>query len=220
MVFLMAAIVRWLFGQADGLVARAVFAAMFSLRVAHHHPQADAERAVVGGLLDDVDGGEALAGVLERRDALLERWPARPARSAGAHRRRALRASCFAIHAASASSARSDAVSRSTPIGRPARSFRMSPPGGLFVARGDAGLLHRLRVHVGGVAAGVFEDHRVVRRHLAERVVEGEALDVRLRHRGPLLLVPAAAADPLARLRLRGRVADQAHDLAPSWWCP
>ena len=40
----------------------------------------------------------------------------------------------LANHAATALSARSDAVSRSTPIGRPVLSFRMSPPAGLFVA--------------------------------------------------------------------------------------
>ena len=89
----------------------------------------------------------------------------------------------FANQAASAPSARSDAVSRSTPIGRPLASFRISPPGGFFVVGRDAGGLHGLGVDVAGVAAGVFQEHRVVRRHLAEQVVEREAFHVGLRHR-------------------------------------
>ncbi len=66
------------------------------------------------------------------------------------------------------------------------------------------------------MAAGVLEDHRVVGRHLAERVVDGEALDVGLRHRGPLLLVPAASANPFARLGRGGGVGDELHDLVPT----
>ena len=79
----------------------------------------------------------------------------------------------------------------------------------------DFGHLHRQRVREAGMAAGVRQPDRVVRRHAAERVVQRKAFDVRGRHLRPLFLVPAAADDPFAGLRLLRRVADHADDLVP-----
>ena len=66
-----------------------------------------------------------------------------------------------------------------------------------------------------GVAARVHEQHGIVRRHLVERRVRRKPLDVRRRTRRPLLLVPAAAVDPLTRLRGARRLADHRDDLVP-----
>ena len=183
--------------------------------VAHHDPQADAERALGSGLLQHVDGGEVLTGVLERRDALLQRGLDRQrdltARVGGAFRGRLLRhprgqrvfgqvGRGLAQHA----------------DGSAARVFEDLAARRVLAGRRDAGGLHGLRVHVDGVPAGVLEKHRIVRRYLAERVVNRKALDVGLGHRRPLLLMPAASANPLARFRVGGGVGHQRHDLAPA----
>ena len=158
--------------------------------------------------------GEVRAGVVKPGDALLE---------AGLHRQLdlpagigvALRGRLRPTPVLERAAGEPDAVSRSRPIGRPAGSFRISPPAGFAVVARDVRQLHRLRVDEGGVAAGVRQHHRVVRRHLAQRIVERKALDVRLRHAAPLLLVPAAPENPLAGLRLLRRGRDHRDDLVP-----
>ncbi len=59
------------------------------------------------------------------------------------------------------------------------------------------------------------QDHRVVRRHRAERVVGGQPLDVAGRRPVPLLLVPAAPADQRARRRVFHGVGHHRDDLVP-----
>ena len=85
--------------------------------------------------------------------------------------------------------------------------------------RGDARELHRLRVRERRVAARVREDDRIVRRDLVERRVRRKSFDVRLRRRRPLLLVPAAADDPLPWLRLLDRLRRPCGRSRPSSSC-
>ena len=62
-----------------------------------------------------------------------------------------------------------------------------------------------LRVDEARVAARVGEKHGVVGRHRVERRMGGKPFDVRLGRSRPLLLVPAASDDPLARLGASSR---------------
>ena len=75
--------------------------------------------------------------------------------------------------------------------------------------------LHRQRVGEARVAAGVRQPHRVVRRDAAEGFVQRKAFDVGRRRRRPLLLMPAAAQDPLARPRAFRGIANHADDVVP-----
>ena len=79
----------------------------------------------------------------------------------------------------------------------------------------DAGGGERCGVDEGGVTAGVRERHRIVRRSGRERVVHREPFDGGGGRRAPLLLVPAAPEDPLARLRLGGSFGDLRDDRLP-----
>ena len=183
-VTLIAAIVRCLSPRPTALY-RASFAREVARCCRAPSPTGGCRAAVGGRLLVDVDGREVRAGVLKAGDALFESSPAPRARSAGARRRAAPPASS----------------SRATPRARgstmPGGGFAQHadrPPGCVLEnlaarrirrLRGHARRLHGLRVDEARVAAGVREHHRVVRRHLAERVVKRKALDVRLRARSP-----------------------------------
>ncbi len=79
----------------------------------------------------------------------------------------------------------------------------------------DAGQFHRLRIRDGRVPAGVREEHRVVRRRLAQQLVGRETLHRAGRHAVPLLLVPPASENPLTGLRLLRRVRHHRDDLVP-----
>ena len=72
-----------------------------------------------------------------------------------------------------------DAVSRSSPVGLPALSFRISPPFGIRRVFRDVRELERLRIRERRVAARVRQDHGIVRRDLVERRVRRKSLDVR-----------------------------------------
>ncbi len=65
------------------------------------------------------------------------------------------------------------------------------------------------------MAAGVGEQHRVIRRHGIERGVQRKALDVWIGRVVPLLLVPTASENPFARLGLLGGARHLRHDLVP-----
>ncbi len=65
------------------------------------------------------------------------------------------------------------------------------------------------------MAAGVGQQHGVVRRGLGQRVVNGKALDVRARHFVPFRLVPSATDDPSARLGLARRRSNHGDDIVP-----
>ena len=111
---------------------------------------------------------------------------------------------------------RRDAVSRNSPVGLPVASLRKSPPGGFAVLPRDAGQLHRLGVGEAGVAAGVRQQDRIVRRHLARATrASGKPSTFGPTARVPLLLVPAAAVDPLARLRGLHLLGHHRDDLVP-----
>jgi len=77
------------------------------------------------------------------------------------------------------------------------------------------GQLHRPGVREPRMAARVREPHRVLRRDLAESLVQRKAFDVRRRRMRPLLLMPAAAEDPGARFRLLDCLANRADDVVP-----
>ena len=80
---------------------------------------------------------------------------------------------------------------------------------------GDAGDRHGLRVDESRMAAGVGQQHGVVRRYAIERGVQREAFHVRVGRVVPLALVPAAAHDPIARFDLAGGAAHLGDDFIP-----
>ena len=121
----------------------------------------------------------------------------------------------LACHCEWARVARPSAASRSRPVGLPCLSLRISPPAGLGGGAGDARRFHGFGVDECRVPAGVREQHRVIRRGRAQRSVQREALDIRLRRAVPLRLVPAAPHDPLARPGLPGRPGHLGDDLVP-----
>ena len=200
-----------LIGHADDLRLGQVLAQAL-VAVADHHPEADAEPGVARDLLVERHGVEIGAGVLEAGHAVRERFlrgqSDRATEVGGPLFRGPRRLPC--VERLVDQSRGSLAKDPDWPAGGVLEDVTARRVGGL---RGDARGLHRLRVREARVAAGMLQQHGVVRGRLAERVVIRKALDVRRRGRRPLLLVPAAPEDPVARPRGLRRVGDLGHDL-------
>ena len=177
-----------------------------------HHPQAHADRAFVDHRLHAIDRRERRAGVLERRDPLRQHF---------------LRRKLELLPRASLALLGRGRRLAGAALDEPLRAFAHQPrrvavrvaqdlaTGRRFGWAADARQLHRLAVGERGVAARVHQQDRIVRRHLVERRVRRKSFDVRIRTRRPFLLVPAAAVDPLSRLRVRHRFGDHRDDLVP-----
>jgi hypothetical protein len=88
----------------------------------------------------------------------------------------------------------------------------------LGIRRGSRDTRQRkcLRVDEDAVAARMREHDRVVRRHDVERNVSRKSFNVRLRFRGPFVLMPAAPDNPLSWLCGLYRVGHHLHDLIPA----
>ncbi len=200
-------------GQAVvGVVVGAVEGELFFqvvLGAQHHDPQPHAEVALVGRPLQEIDRLEARARVVEGGDAFRQAFLGGELDDLAHLGRGGLRRT-GAVDELFGGLAQ-EARGASPRVLQDVAAFRRL---GRLV---DAGELHGLGVDEDGVAAGVGEDHRVVGRDGAQRVVEGEALHVGLGHLGPLVLVPAAAADPLARLGVRRGRGHHGDDVVPGF---
>ena len=184
------------------------------VRVADHDPEAHPELPLGRDLLHDVDRLEAGARVLEAGDALGHRLLVRevelPADLGLALRRLHARAG------AGVGLVEQPVRGLAEEAGRLALGVLQDvAPGRALRVAGDARQLHGLRVGEGGVAAGVLEDDRVAGRGRAQGLVSGEAFHRGLGAAVPLLLVPAAPADPLPGPRLARGLLDHGHDLVP-----
>ena len=85
--------------------------------------------------------------------------------------------------------------------------------GGLLV---DARSGERGVVGKGGVAAGVPEIDWIVRRDRVQAIVQGRALDARLRRLIPLVLMPAAPEYPVPGIGAVHRHSDLRDDVVPT----
>ena len=180
----------------------------------HHDVEADGQRAFGLHLLEAVDGGEAGAGVLERGHPLGERL------LGGQHD---LAAELRVHLLGRAARLRLGEGRRHGPLGRLAQqtgefavlvAHQLAPRRRLRVAI-VPGQRQRGGVGEAGVSRRVAEQHRVVRAHRRQRCVGRVALDRRIGWGVPLLLVPAAAPDPLPRLGFGRRLGDHGHDRVP-----
>ncbi len=104
---------------------------------------------------------------------------------------------CAALGAGIVSSTRSIAASMNTPVGSPLLSRSTRPPSGSFVAAVTRAALQCEGVRERSVAVDAAQKHRMVRHRRVERFLRWELL-----HR-PVVLIPAAADDPLALRRAR-----------------
>ena len=182
--------------------------------LAQHHPDAERQLALVHDPLHHLDGGRRRTGVAHRRQAFREtlaggeldhlaqiRFHLRGRARGAVARERVADERLRALVEQAARVAVSVLENFSTQgVGR---RFR------------DLSSLHRQRVGEPGVSACVGEPHRIVRRHAAQRVVQRKAFDVGRRDFRPLLLVPAAAEDPLAGPRGLRRFRHHADDVVP-----
>jgi len=180
----------------------------------HHHVEADRQRVLGRERLEEVDRVEGRPGVLERRHSLRQRVLAGQLD----------RLACLRL----------DLLGRT----RRARLFERPPDEALCRLTEQAGRLavcvahegpalrvrrvlrdsrHVERAVVGEcrVSARVSEQHGVVGRDGAQRVVQRHAIDIGLGRLAPLLLVPAAPQDPLARLGRFRRLGHHRHDVVP-----
>ena len=181
---------------------------------AHHDVQADRERALFFQTLEPVNGREARPRVLERGHALGQRF------LGGQGDLAAELGVDFFGRAAELRIGEGAGDGAVGGLSQQPREFTVlvahefAAGRGLGVA-GVAAEFHRQGVREGSVARSVFQQHGVVGTDRGKRGVGRVPFHHRVRRAVPLLLVPPAPADPLARLGLGHRVRDHLHDLVP-----
>ena len=158
---------------------------------------------------------EARARVLEAGDAVAQRLLGRRGEPGAAARDRPPPATAPTALASNAAPTRSSADSRSRPVSSPVASCTSSPPGGFGLDRSSPASPAPSRWRTRR-ARGVREQDGILRAHRRERGVDRIALDRGLRRTIPLLLVPAATADPLAGSCRASRLGHRGHDLVPA----
>src|ERR1039457_6209251 len=198
---------------ADYLVAVQIGGELFVGGV-QHHPDAHAELAGGGHLLEDVHGGEGASGVLERGDAFGEGFVDGEADGfVGFGEAVGGGAVGFIVGVGAADDAlgafAEEAGGRAFGVLEDLSARRVR------CLAGDAGEIEGLAVDEGGVSAGVGEDYRVVGGDFVEGGVEREAFDIGAGRGGPFGLVPAAADNPFAGLGLFGGAGHLSDDVVP-----
>ena len=176
--------------------------------VSQHHPQAQPKLAVGGHGAENVRHGQRRTRIFERGDPLGEAlaggdldglvhiaMAGMPALVGGHHEARG----AFAQQPGRVAAG----VLQNLAAGR------------IGCVAGDAGHRHGLRIDEGGMAAGVRQQHRIMRRNAVERGVQGKAFHVGVGRMVPFALMPAAAHDPIARLGLAGGAGYLGDDFVP-----
>ena len=181
---------------------------------AHHHIEPDREPPGFRHLPEEGDGLERGAGVLETGDALAQRF------FGGEFELEFPLGADFGVapFGEGAVARAGDQALGGFPqrAGGPAvgaADDRAAGRVGRFI--GDPGEFHGERVGEGSVAAGVAEEHRVLRGDLGEAEVVRQPFHRAGRDFVPLLLVPAAAFDPRAGRGFGHGFGDEIHDAVP-----